>query len=147
MNTNSINLKEQCQQYGAKYTAQRQAILDTILEHPDSHLSSEDIYAILKQKYPEMGLATVYRTLLLLEKMELVRRTDLGEGCVRYEIYNNEAHAHHHLICSRCGSVVDMEDDLLEELEKQIYQKNHFIVENHSLKFYGRCEKCSPYKM
>lgn len=143
MNTNNFNLKEQCQRYGVKYTAQRQAIMDIILEHPDAHLSSEEVYAILKQNYPEMGLATVYRTLLLFEKMELVRKTDLGDGCMRYEIYNNEMHAHHHLICSQCGVVFDMEEDLLEELEKQIYQKYHFIVENHSLKFYGRCEKCS----
>ncbi len=142
MNTNFTNLKQQFQHYGVKYTAQRQAIVDTILEHPGLHMSSEEIHGILRRKYPEMGLATVYRTLLLLEKMKLVRRTDLGDGCMRYEILSREGHAHHHLICSRCGAVVDMEDDLLEELEKRIYQKNRFIVDNHSVKFYGRCEKC-----
>lgn len=143
---NRIDLKEQFQQHGFKYTSQRQAVIDTILEHQDLHLSGEEIHAILRQKYPEMGLATVYRTLLLLEKIQLVRRTDLGDGCMRYELSNQRGHAHHHLICSKCGAVIDMEDDLLEELEKQIYIKNHFIVENHSVKFYGHCEKCNDIK-
>lgn len=140
--TNSINLRERFQQYGAKYTVQRQAIMDAILAHQDLHMSGEDIHAILRQKYPEMGLATVYRTLLLLEKMGLIRKTDLGDGCTRCELCSQEGHAHHHLICSCCGAVINMEDDLLDELEKQIYIKKHFVVENHSVKFYGLCEKC-----
>lgn len=139
---NIDNLKELFKQHGFRYTMQRQAVMDIILEHPALHMKGEEIHKLLRQRYPEIGLSTVYRTLLLLEKMRLIRRTDLGDGCARYEACGNSGHAHHHLICSRCGAVMDMEEDLLDELEKQILKKNRFKVENHSVKFFGCCEKC-----
>lgn len=141
-NANKFNLRQQFQQAGYKYTAQRQAVLDVIMEHKDLHMSSEEIYALLKEKYPEIGLATVYRTLSLLERMQLIHRADLEEGCGRYEICDQEGHDHHHLICTQCGAIIDMQDDLLESLEKQIYEKYNFTVENHSVKFHGRCKNC-----
>ncbi len=142
MDTGILNLRQQFQKHGFKYTVQREAVLNTLLEHKNLHMSSEDIYTVLRAKYPDIGQATVYRALLLLEKMHLIRKTDLQDGCTRYELCDNKGHAHHHLICSRCGAVIDMEDDLLEELENQIYVKKHFTVENHSVKFFGCCEKC-----
>lgn len=140
---NRFDLRQQFQDYGYKYTPQRQAVLDIMLEHPNLHLSTEEIYSLLKQKQPDIGMATVYRTLLLLEKIQIIRKTDIEDGFTRYELYDHKEHAHHHLICVKCGSVFDMEDDLLEELEKRIYAKMRFTVRDHNLKFYGDCENCS----
>jgi Fe2+/Zn2+ uptake regulation proteins len=108
------------------------------------HLSCEEIYNLVRKDYPRIGLATVYRTLPLLEKIELLNKVLLEDGFVRYELNNQqENHFHHHLICIICGAVSEVQEDMLEGLEKQIYHNNRFIVKNHSVKFYGYCEKCS----
>lgn len=142
-----IDFKEQLKERGYKLTTQRQAVLDVLREHDGEHLSPEEIYELVKESYPEIGLATVYRTLLLFDRMELVYKMDFDDGCSRYELNRNkEDHRHHHLICTRCGSVAEVEDDLLESLEEQILKKNGFIVKDHRVKFYGYCRKCSGNK-
>jgi Fur family transcriptional regulator, ferric uptake regulator len=139
-----INFKEQLKEKGYKLTAQRQSVLDIIVEHEGEHLTSEEIYELVKKNNPDIGLATVYRTLLLLDRMELVYKLDLDDGCSRYELNRKkEDHRHHHLICTNCGSVTEVEEDLLDNLEEQIMLKNHFKVLDHRVKFYGYCEKCS----
>lgn len=143
-NQPDINLKDKFHQFGYKYTEQRQLVLDVLSEHPDLHLSSDDICEYLKQKKINIGQSTVYRTLLMLDKMKIVRKTDLDDGFTRYELYDhNEEHAHHHLICSKCGSVTDIKDDLLNDLENQIYQNYGFKVKDHCLKFIGECKNCT----
>lgn len=140
----SDSFREQLREKGYKLTSQRQAVLDVLIEHEGEHLSTEEIYDYIKKGHPEIGLATVYRTLLLLDKMGLVYKLDLDDNCSRYELNrHNEDHRHHHLICTRCGLVAEVEDDLLEALEEQILLKNNFIVKDHGVKFYGYCKSCS----
>jgi Fur family ferric uptake transcriptional regulator len=137
-------LREKFKEKGYKLTPQRKSVLDIILETEGKHLSAEEIYELVKQKYPDIGLATVYRTLLLFDSMELVYKLDLDDGCSRYELNTHkEDHRHHHLICTKCGSVAEVEEDLLESLEEQILKKNHFKVMDHRVKFYGYCKSCS----
>lgn len=143
MSDNTINFKEQLKERGYKLTSQRQAVLDVILNHEGQHLSTEEIYDLVKETSPDIGLATVYRTLLLLDRMELVYKLDLDDGCSRYEINrHNEDHRHHHLICTKCGMVSEVQEDLLDSLEEQILRENNFIVKDHRVKFYGYCKKC-----
>ncbi len=138
------NFRNQLKEKGYKLTMQRQAVLNSIIEHEGEHLSTEEIYELVKKNHPEIGLATVYRTLLLLDNMELVYKLDLDDGCSRYELNkDNEDHRHHHLICTECGSVEEVQEDLLEALEEQILQKNGFIIKDHRVKFYGCCKKCT----
>ena len=100
-------------------------------------MAAEDIYEVIKEGYPEIGLATVYRTLQLLLEMQLVDRINLDDGCVRYEIGHifegDTKHSHHHLICRTCGKVLPFEDDLLEELERHIEEDTGFHVLDHEL--------------
>lgn len=142
---NDISLfKDQLKEKGYKLTTQRRAVLDIIKEHEGGHLSTEEIYELVKLKFPEIGLATVYRTLLLLDRMELVYKIDLDDGCNRYELNKHkEDHRHHHLICTRCGDVAEVEEDLLGALEDEILKKNNFLVKDHRVKFYGYCDKCN----
>lgn len=140
----SENFKDHLKEKGYKLTSQRQAVLDIIIEHKSMHLSTEEIYDYVRLSYPEIGLATVYRTLILLDRLGLVYKLDLDDGCSRYELNKyNEDHKHHHLICTKCGSVAEVQGDLLEALEEQILKKNNFIVKDHRVKFYGLCSKCS----
>lgn len=135
--------KEQLKENGYKLTVQRQAVLDVISRHEGEHLSPEEIYEIVKKEYPDIGLATVYRTLILLNKLGIIYKIDFDDGRSRYELNRErEDHRHHHIICTECGSVEEVEEDLLESLENQILKNKGFIVKNHRVKFYGLCKNC-----
>ncbi|ADG82186.1 ferric uptake regulator, Fur family [Thermincola ferriacetica] len=125
-----------------KLTPQRKTIVEVFRANPDRHLSAEDVYGIVKATDPEIGMATIYRTLDLLYELDVLQRMDFGDGRSRYELAQNEVHHHHHLICTRCGRVLEFEDDLLESLEEAIARKSNFKITDHHLKFYGYCEKC-----
>lgn len=136
-------LKEQLKQKGYKLTPQRRSIVDTIVDSEGKHLTAEEIYDEVKKKCPEIGLATVYRTILLLEQIGIVSKIHLNDGCSRYElVHSDETHRHHHLICNKCNNVIEVEDDLLEDLEEEIQTKYDFKILDHSVKFYGYCSKC-----
>ena len=135
--------KEKKKKKGYKLTPQRRAIVDTIVDSEGKHLTAEEIYDEVKKKCPEIGLATVYRTILLLEEIGIVSRLHLNDGCSRYElVHSDERHRHHHLICNDCNSVIEVEDDLLDELEESIEKNYGFKIMDHSVKFYGICKEC-----
>lgn len=137
-------LKDKMKSKGYKLTPQRRAVLDVIIENEGKHLSTEEVYDIVKKGCPEIGLATVYRTLQLLEKINVVCRLNFDDGCSRYElVHSDEHHQHHHLICNVCGSVEEVEDVLLESLEDKVENKYNFKITNHEVKFYGVCKNCS----
>ena len=79
-------LKEKLREKGWKVTRQRLSILQTLAEHKGQHLAAEDIFELMKDEYPEMGLATVYRTLQLLYEIQLIDRIHFNDGCIRYEM-------------------------------------------------------------
>lgn len=136
-------LKEDLKRKGYKLTAQRRSIVNAIIETEGKHLTAEEIYDEVKKSCPEIGLATVYRTIILLEELGIICRLDLNDGCSRYElVHSNEMHRHHHLVCNACNKVLEVEDDLLEELETQIETQYKFKIYDHSVKFYGLCEDC-----
>lgn len=136
-------LKEDLKKKGYKLTPQRRSIVDTIIENEGQHLTAEEIYDKVKKSCPEIGLATVYRTILLLEELAVISRLDLNDGCSRYEIvHSDETHRHHHLICNICHKVSEVQDDLLEELEVDIEKQYKFKILDHSVKFYGICDEC-----
>ncbi len=143
MDNVKIDLKSELKEKGYKVTSQRQAVLNVIIDNAGKHLSTEEIYDLVKAKNPEVGIATVYRTLSLLDSMNLVYKLDFDDGCSRYELNNRkEYHRHHHLICTKCGNVEEVEEDLLDSLEEQIKKKNGFRVQDHKVKFYGFCKEC-----
>ena len=125
-----------------KVTPQRQVILKTFLENASDHLSAEDIYRMVKTNNPEVGLATVYRTLDLLAELGILKKLNFDDGKARYEFGETEYHHHHHLICLKCGNVIEFEDDLLETLETMIAKKTDFEVCDHQLKIFGFCKNC-----
>ena len=136
-------LKRELKDRGYKLTPQRRAVLNVIIKNEGKHLTTEEIYDLVKADCPEIGLATVYRTLQLLEELNVILKLSLDDGKNRYElIHTEEDHHHHHLICAVCGSVTEVEGDLLEILEKEIEKKYNFRITNHVLKFFGTCSEC-----
>ncbi|WP_341877415.1 Fur family transcriptional regulator [Defluviitalea saccharophila] len=143
MNMKGIDFKELLKEKGCKLTTQRRAVLDILNEHSGEHLSTEEIYEYVRKTCPEIGLATVYRTVQLFEEIKIVDKLNFDDGCSRYELSSSEEdHHHHHLICESCGKVIEVEEDLLEGLEEQIEKNYIFKIRNHKVKFYGICSKC-----
>lgn len=139
--------KSLLKQNGLKVTTQRVAILEVLSSRPGMHLTAEEIYDYVREKYPEIGIATVYRTIQVLSELNLIDKLNLDDGYVRYEISKGSSedacHHHHHLICLECGNVYAFQDDLLEKLEERIMETMEFQVVDHEVKLYGHCRKCS----
>ena len=137
-------MKEQIKTKKYKMTSQRQVVLRAFVESDARHLSAEDVFEIVKQQAPEIGLATVYRTPDLFTEMDRLKKLDFDDGCSRYELNDREddGHYHHHLICLGCGKVWECQDDLLETLETILQKRFHFQTVDHQLKVYGYCEDC-----
>jgi Fur family ferric uptake transcriptional regulator len=133
-------LTARLRQHLRKVTGPRQLILDVLRRnaHP---LTNKEIFRALTQG--EADLATVYRSMHLLEKMGMVKRFDFGDGVARFEL-NREGDAghHHHLICRRCSTVVEIEDCFPHELEEHIASRNGFKAITHKLEFFGVCPQC-----
>ncbi len=143
MGFNMNQVEEMLKEEGYKLTTQRKAILGVIVENQDKHLSPEEIYDIVRLKHQDIGIATVYRTLQLLEKFNIIYRVNFDDGYNRYELnQDSENHHHHHLICLECGKVIEVKLDLLETLENQIEKENNFKIVDHNVKFFGYCEEC-----
>lgn len=135
-------LKKRLREKGFKLTPQRKSILDVIIANEGKHLSAEEIYELVRINCPDIGLATVYRTMQILDEIGLVYKHNFDDGRSRYEFNQDEDHQHHHLICMNCGKVVEVEEDLLEQLEHEVESKYNFSVTNHNLKFFGYCSQC-----
>ena len=136
-------LKELLIKNGYKVTKQRELIFDTLVKSEDSHLSPEELHEIVNLKDKDIGIATVYRTLLLFEELGIVYKLDFDDNRYRYEIVSeDEKHHHHHLICSSCSKVIEVKGDLLDNVETDIEKTYNFKIKDHDLKFYGLCSEC-----
>ena len=136
-------IKKQLYAANYKLTPQREATERVLLENEQDHLSAEDIFLMVKEKAPDIGLATVYRTLELLLELKIVDKINFGDGVYRYDLRKDgDVHFHHHLVCMNCGSVHEIEDDLLLDVEKIVESDYDFKIKDHRLTFYGICSKC-----
>ncbi|MGH9761852.1 MAG: Fur family transcriptional regulator [Blastocatellia bacterium] len=123
-----------------KRTAQRDLILDVFLG-AEGHVSSEDLYAMVKAKDPSVGFTTVYRTLKLLRDSGLARELESYDGTTLYE--HDYKHTHHdHLICVRCGKLIEFYSEEIEKLQDQIVRQYRFKPLHHSHRIFGICSAC-----
>ncbi len=134
-------IRESLRRKGYRLTPQREAIIKILLENPNQHLAAEDIYVMVRRAHPEIGMATVYRTLDLLSTEKIINEMNFEEGYSRYEL-ESQTH-HHHLVCLKCGKIIEFNDNLLEEVEEVISKEHGFSIVGHLLKFYGYCSHCS----
>lgn len=123
---------------GLKVTLPRMKILE-ILENSDKrHLSAEDIYRVLLDAGHEIGLATIYRVLTQFEGAGLVIRHHFETGQAVFELERGKHHDH--LICVKCGKIIEFFDEAIEARQKEIANKNGFRISDHSLIIYGICD-------
>ena len=124
-----------------KFTAQREAILRTLFENPE-HFTPEDLYNLVKKNYPDynVGITTVYRTLNLLEENSVVSSISFGIQGKKFEIANKPHHDH--LICEKCGKIVEFENKKIEMIQEEIANIHDFKLTDHLMQLYGICKKC-----
>ena len=135
----SVDMGRSLSELGYRLTPQRIMILSAV-EEADSHISAEDICVQVHTQYPHMNISTVYRTLELLKELGLVTETDMGDGRVRYHSIG-KGH-HHHLVCEKCGQIIDMKESNLNPLWAEIRQRYGFKVNMKHLAFFGLCPRC-----
>jgi Fur family ferric uptake transcriptional regulator len=124
---------------GYRLTPQRIMILSAI-EKSQGHISAEEIYAQVAARYPQVNISTVYRTLELLKRLGLVTETDLGDGRLRY--HPADKGHHHHLVCSECGDVIDLDESVLARLGDVLLHRYGFHADLKHMAIFGLCEKC-----
>lgn len=128
------DLEQRCAEAGLKMTGQRKVILKVLGEAED-HPSVEDVYERAKDMDDSISIATVYRTLNLLDELDLVIRHEFQEGYSRYEL--NWDH-HHHLIDLETGKVIEFQNDELEKLKIKIAKDLGYDLVDHRLELYGK---------
>lgn len=123
-----------------KITGPRAAILEILRQHPHPFTNKEILAGLPKG---QCDLATVYRSMHLLEKMGMVKRFDFGDGVARFELVaeGDDGH-HHHLVCTECSEVVEIDDCFPAEVEQRIAAANGFKAVTHKLEFFGICPEC-----
>ncbi|MFC6171518.1 ferric iron uptake transcriptional regulator [Loigolactobacillus jiayinensis] len=137
-------IKAQLHQAGFKLTPQREATVVSLLQNETGHLSAEEVYLLVKASTPDIGLATVYRTLEILTELNIVNKVSFTDGLIRYDLRREGAqqHFHHHLQCTQCGKIQEVHEDLLHDVERLVEQQYHFHVQDHKLTFQGICADC-----
>src|ERR1043166_1174944 len=133
-------LAERLRRKARKLTAPRQAILE-ILGQQAHPLSIKEIFSTLPAV--DCDLATIYRSMHLLESMGMAKRFDFGDGVARFELLGegDDGH-HHHLVCRHCSEVIELQGCSMGELEDRIALRNGFKAVTHKLEFFGICPDC-----
>lgn len=129
---------------GLKSTRQRAEIFEVFLNSA-GHRSLAEIHALVAKQDPKVGYTTVYRTLKLLLRLGLATERKFADGETRYEP-NPEGTHHDHLICLRCGKIVEFKEEAIESLQTKIARRHGFTIFNHRMELYGACGSCVPQK-
>jgi len=106
-------------------------------------VTAREIADHLARQGSGVGQASIYRALELLERLQLVKRFDVGEGIARYEPALASGKHHHHIVCSACGTVERFEDDALERAIEQLSGHTRFVIAAHDVTLHGECPACA----
>lgn len=143
MSANDQQLKEA----GLKVTSPRLKVLEVLKATPDQHVSAEELYKMMIEQDEEIGLATIYRVLNQFDDAGIVTRHHFEGGKSVFEL--SDKHHHDHLVCLKCGRVIEFEDEVIEERQLKVSEKYNIKLTHHSLYLYGECndkEACADYK-
>lgn len=139
--TRMAQFEQALRERGLKSTSQRDDIAK-IFFAASGHFSVEDLHVAVKKVNPRVGYATVYRTLKLLKECGLAAERHFDDGQARYEPAEEEAHHHDHIICERCGKIVEFEEPRIELLQEETAKRLGFQITGHKMELYGLCREC-----
>lgn len=125
---------------GLKATSQREDIAQVFLA-AHRHISVEELYSEVRHVNPRVGYATVYRTIKLLIECGLAVERHFADGQARFENVEEERH-HDHIICERCGRIIEFVHPQIEQLQREVAQQYGFLATDHKMEIYGICQEC-----
>ncbi len=131
---------EHLRRVGLKHTGQRDTILGAFLDTRD-HLSTDELYRLVRKKDERIGFTTVYRTLKLLVECGLASEVAFNDGISRYEHQYNRRD-HHHMVCTECDGSVEFFSPEIERIEHEIGRKHKYLTTRHTFQIYGVCDSC-----
>jgi Fur family transcriptional regulator, peroxide stress response regulator len=135
------DFRELCKQSGLAVTHQRQIVFESLAEMPDHHHPSpEEVYEQVRKLIPSISQATVYKTLHTFVEHGILRELSPHHGTLRVDM---NTHAHHHLICTQCKTVMDIEDEDIDRVKLRRRLPKGFRVERIAVEIQGLCDKCS----
>ena len=137
-----LRFKDILKQNALKFTKQREALLRVLYNNEEEHFSPESLCKLVKDNYPDLniGIATVYRTLNLLEESNMATSLSFGSLGKKFEL-SNKPH-HDHMICKMCSKIIEFSDDDIERKQEDIAIKYGFKLTGHMMQLYGICKKC-----
>lgn len=133
-------LMQELRRAGQRSTTARRAVLEQLLAAGDAHLSVDELAARVAALHPSVHLSTIYRTLDALEEAGLVTRAPVGDQPVSYHLTHD---AHHHAVCTECGTVLNLATPLFEDLWSRLRQDYGFHADPRHLTIDGLCEQCA----
>lgn len=127
---------------GMRQTAPRRMVAEVFFSMGnDEHLGLDEIHRRARRRDRHIGYATVYRTMKLLAELGFAHERHFGAGAVQYELASEDSH-HDHLICTRCGRIVEFEEPRIETLQDEIARTHGFTIQSHRHEIYGLCDRC-----
>ena len=133
-------LLDHLRQRGDRVTVARRAVLEELLDEPDSHLTAEELADRIHRRHPDLHLSTVYRTVEFLEQAGLLTQVHVGHGPSSYHF---AADRHHHAVCQRCGAEVELPGDLFGPVVARLHRDYGFEADPHHLAISGTCAACA----
>ncbi|HBW36092.1 Fur family transcriptional regulator [Desulfosporosinus sp. BICA1-9] len=133
----AIEILKQLKNKGVRFTPQRQAILEFLLETV-SHPTADEIYHHVKAKFPGVSLGTIYNTLNMLKEHGHLLELSYGDMSSRFD---GNPENHYHIVCSRCGKVADLHRPLID-MDQEVGEQSGFQVLGHRMEFHGVCPEC-----
>lgn len=130
---------------GLKATRQRDVVVDALFSEP-GHLAIDELVEKARRRDPSIGAATVYRTMKILTEAGVASVRHFEGGQTRYEAAVDRHH-HDHMICTSCGSIVEFENERIEELQDRVAAEHGFVVTHHKLELYGLCRPCQERRL
>jgi Fur family ferric uptake transcriptional regulator len=128
-------------EHNLKWSRQREQLVELFVSSA-GHVTADEFYHQAQKKYPDIGYATVYRTLRLLASSGIASAARFGHKSARYE--NAEKARHHdHMVCTRCGMIIEFESPHIEKAQKQIARQKGFTMTHHKMVLYGVCAECA----
>ena len=124
---------------GSKVTVDRRAVVEA-LDRSGDHLTAEQVAEAVWARHPDVNLATVYRTLELLERLGIAFHVHLGHGPSRWHLAGD---VHHHLVCESCQRVVEVPDATFDPLRKRLLDDTGFVIDPHHFSLSGICAACA----
>ena len=133
--------QRQLEREGYRLSGPRSAVVET-LDDIGCSVTAKEIADRLHDQGQDIGVASIYRTLELLDKLRLTRRVDAAEGVARYEPLNPSGEHHHHIVCDSCGQVTAFEDPELEHAIDRLAGRVDYAIDGHDVTLRGECPAC-----